>query len=77
MKRNDFLNLLEDILETDENIFTGDEELEALASWNSLTKVSLIAMVDEKFDITLAPSNIDEFKTIQDIVDILGDKIVK
>ena len=77
MKKKDFLNLLEEILEVDENTLTGEEELESLDNWNSLSMISLIAMVDENFDVTLEPTKIAESTTIQDIVDMVGDRIEK
>ena len=76
MQKKEFLNLIEDALEADENTLTGDELLENLDLWDSLAIVTFIAMVDGEFDVTLSPEKIEVAKTIQDLIALLGDKIV-
>ena len=75
MTKKKFLNLLEEALEADENSLTCEDELDGSPLWDSLAIVVFIAMVDENFDVTLSPGNIAEAKTVQDLVDMLGDKI--
>lgn len=75
MTKKEFLSLLEETLEADENSLNGKEELEYLDVWDSLGVVSFISMVDEEFDITLSPEDILKAKTVQGLLDMLGDNI--
>jgi acyl carrier protein len=75
VKQSEFLNLLEETIEADENSLSGKSQLEELDCWDSLAIVTFIAMVDENFDIILSPEKISKSKTIQDLILMLGDKI--
>ena len=75
MTKREFLSELEEILEADPGSLKGDEPLPGLEGWDSLAVVSLIAMVDEQFGVTLSPKEIAKAASIADIVRLLGDKI--
>lgn len=76
MTKQDFLTEIEIVLEADAGTITGEEVLIDLAGWDSLAVLTFIAMVDEKFGITLAASKIAESSTIEDLIRLLGDKIL-
>lgn len=76
MTKKDFLVLIENIIEMDPNTLSGNELISDLERWDSLTVVSFIAMVDEKFSVTLSPQKISAAKSIQDLVVLLGDRII-
>ena len=44
------------------------------AEWTSLTLLSIIAMADEEYDVTLTGDEIRSCKTIQDIFEIVKSK---
>ena len=75
MQRKEFLQLLEEILELDEDTLTGSENLPDLPNWSSLTLIGLIAMVDEEFGITLSPNSILESGNVDGFIALLGDQI--
>ena len=75
MEKNEFLKLLDDLIELDPGTITGEETLESLESWDSLAVMGFIALVDEKFEITLSPKRIAASETVDDLIDLLENKI--
>jgi acyl carrier protein len=76
MTKEEFLGLLEEILEEDPGTLTGTEKLkEQLAGWNSLAVVSFIALVDERFEVALSPKAIAGCKTVNDLIGLLNGKV--
>jgi acyl carrier protein len=67
MTRDEFLVALSELLETDSPL-TGSEELSGLGSWDSLAVISFMAMVDDKWGVTLAPNDIYACKKVDDLV---------
>ena len=74
MKKAEFLNLIEDILEEDRGSYDGSESLEDVG-WDSITFMSFITSVDTQLGLTLAPSDVVQCQTVDDLVKIAGDKI--
>lgn len=75
MTKKEFLSLFEEILEAAPGALTGAEPLQGLEGWDSLAVVSLIAMVDEQFGMTLSPKDIAKAGSIADLIGLLGDKV--
>lgn len=75
MTKQEFLTELEDVLEADAGSIKGDEALTDLEGWDSLAVMAFIAMVNEKFDVTLSASKLADSKNVGDLVALLGDKI--
>jgi acyl carrier protein len=75
MEKKDFLKEIEEIIEADENTLDGSEVLEGLDGWDSLAVMGFIAMVDDNFQITIEVDKIAECETVNDLVDLLGDRI--
>lgn len=65
------LALLEDMLEMDEGSLTPKTVLEDLEEWDSLAMISLVALIDEKFNKKITGKAIKRFKTVQDILDVM------
>lgn len=53
--------------ETDASEFTAETEFKALDEWSSLTALSIIAMVDEEYDISIKGDDIRDSETIEDL----------
>lgn len=75
MKKEDFLLLLDELIEVEPGTLTGQEKLQYLESFDSLAAVGFIALTDEKFGIILSPNKIANCKTIEDLIALVGDKI--
>ncbi|MGJ0290193.1 acyl carrier protein [Aliarcobacter cryaerophilus] len=63
------LELLADLLELQVNEFSPETNLDDLEEWDSLAAISYVVMMDEEFGIVANPTDIKNFKTIQDILD--------
>lgn len=60
--------------ETDACEFTADTEFKSLDEWSSLMALSIIAMVDEEFDIRIKGDDIRSSSTIEDLYHIVISK---
>ena len=60
-------NFAEQFDETDASEFKAETVFKELDEWSSLIALSIIAMVDEEYDVTLKGNDIKEAKTIEDL----------
>lgn len=72
MELKDKLELLDEMLELDAGSLTPENILEELDEWDSLALISLVALIDEKFDKKITGQKIREFKTVQDILNVMN-----
>lgn len=75
MELNDFISKFAFLFdETDENEFKAETVFKGLDEWSSLTALSVIAMVDEEYDVTLRGDYILNANTIEDLFNIVKSK---
>ena len=75
MELNDFISkFAEQFDETDAAEFKAATEFKALDEWSSLTALSIIAMVDEEYDVTLKGDDMRSAVTIEDLFNIVKSK---
>lgn len=68
MELNDFIkNLAEQFDETEISEFTAKTEFKAMEEWSSLIALSLIAMIDEQYDVQIKSEDIRNSNTIEDL----------
>ncbi len=73
---DEFVQLFaEQFEETEENLFAPDTEFRTLDEWSSLISLSIIAMVDEEFDVALKGADVGSAKTIEDLYKIVISKL--
>lgn len=60
--------------DTDASVFTPATKFRELDEWSSLTALSIIAMVDEEYDITLKGDDIRNANTIEDLFNTIKTK---
>lgn len=53
--------------ETPAEAFTPSTEYKTLEEWNSLTALSIIAMIDDSYNKTITGANLRENNTIEDL----------
>ena len=53
--------------ETSEDLFTPETEFHELDEWSSLIGLSVIAMVDEEFDVALRGDDVKTSVTVEDL----------
>ena len=76
MELNDFIaNFAEQFDDTDPEIFNADTSIEDLDEWSSLNALSIIAMVDDEYDVTLKGDDLRKSKTINDLFNIVKSKL--
>jgi acyl carrier protein len=59
--------------ETDVDEFKADTEFKGLVNWNSMMALSIIAMVDDEYGITIKGLDITESETIEDLFNIVQE----
>lgn len=74
MKKADFLIDLEDIFQRDDACNENDL-LESYEEWDSLSKMSLVAYFDRKFNLKLTLKDFDETKIVSDLIKLAGEQI--
>ena len=61
--------------ETDASVFTAETRFRDLEEWSSLIGLSIIAMVDEEYDVTLKGDDIKNAETIEDLFKTVQSKL--
>lgn len=72
MNEKEKLALLEEIMELNEGTLSVGDVLENYVEWDSITALSLIAAVDEKFGKTLSGADVKAMKTVADVLAVMG-----
>lgn len=60
--------------DTDPAEIKADTLFHNLDEWSSLTALSIIAMADEEYDVTLKGNDINDAKTVEDLFNIVKSK---
>lgn len=75
MELNDFIEkFAEQFDETDASEFKADTEFKALDEWSSLSALSIIAMVDEEYDVTIKGDDVKNAETIEDLFNVVKSR---
>lgn len=75
MEIKDFIkNLADQYEDVEVNEFTPETKFKEFDEWSSLTSLSIIAMVDDEYGITLKGDDIRKAVTVQDLFDIAKSK---
>ncbi len=67
------MELLEECMDIDEGTLKMEDELNSFEEWDSVTALSVIAMVDEKFHKTLTGDDMKCCKTVADVVALMQE----
>lgn len=75
MEINEFIkNFASQFDETDASEFTPTTVFKQFDEWSSLIALSLIAMIDEEYEVTIKSDDIKASKTVQDLFDIVKSR---
>ena len=75
MEIKDFIkNLADQYEDVEVNDFTPETKFKEFDEWSSLISLSIIAMVDDEYDITLKGDDIRKVNTVQELFDIIKSK---
>lgn len=61
--------------DTDASVFAADTKFRDLDEWSSLIALSLIAMVDEEYDIALKGDDIRNANTVEDLYNTIKSRL--
>ncbi len=76
MELNDFIEkFAEQFDETDASEFKADTEFKALDEWSSLSALSIIAMIDEEYDVTIKGDDVKNAETIEDLFNVVKSRV--
>lgn len=76
MELKDFIEkFAEQFEETEMNEFGADTRFKELDEWSSLTSLSIIAMVDEEYNVRIKGDDIRAAEVIADLYQIVNSRI--
>ena len=76
MEIKDFIpNFAEQFEDTDASVFTAETKYRELDEWSSLIALSILAMVDEEYDVQLKGEEMKKAQTIQELFNLVQSKI--
>ena len=75
MTIKDFIaNFADQFENTEASVFTPETKFRELDEWSSLLALSILAMVDEEYDVTLKGDDMRAAQTIEDLFNIVSSK---
>ena len=75
MELKEFIeNFAEQFDDTESSEIQADTEYRELDDWTSLTALSIIAMIDEEYDVQLKADEMRKTQTIQELFDLVKSK---
>lgn len=76
MELKEFIeNFADQFDDTDVSEFMAETKFKELDEWSSLIALSVIAMVDEEYDVTIKGDDIRNSNTIEDLYNIVKSKV--
>ena len=75
MELNNFINnFATQFEETDVSVFTAGTEFKNVKEWSSMMALSIIAMVDEEYEVAIKGDDIRNSQTIEDLYNLVKSK---
>ncbi|MCQ2497595.1 MAG: phosphopantetheine-binding protein [Lachnospiraceae bacterium] len=71
MTEREKLAMLEEMLELEEGALNVDMELDDIEEYDSMSKLSLIVLMEDEFGVKLDANTIRGFKTVGDILKLM------
>ena len=72
--KNFIQNFTDQFEDTDASVFTAETKYRELDEWSSLIALSILAMIDEEYDIQLKGEEMRATNTIQELFDLVASK---
>jgi len=71
MTNQEKIVMLEEMMELESGTLQENTNLTELEEWNSLAKLSFIALMDETFNKKVSAEEMKKFKNVKDILDFM------
>ena len=76
MELQDFINKFsEQFDDTEISVFKPDTHFKELEDWSSLVALSVIAMIDEEYDVTVTGDDMKQQATIGDLYNLVSSRL--
>jgi len=76
MELKEFIeNFADQFDDTDASEIQASTEFKELDEWTSLIALSIIAMVDEEYDVTIKGNDIRDSKTVEDLFNVVKSRM--
>lgn len=72
MTNQEKLGILEEMMELEKGTLQEDGMLSDIVEWNSLAKLSFIALMDETFGKKVSADEMKQFRSVKDILNFMG-----
>ena len=75
MEIKDFIeNFADQFEDTDASVFNAETKFRELDEWSSLLALSILAMIDDEYDIQLKADEMRQTNTIQELFELVSSK---
>ena len=68
-------NFADQFDDTETSVFTPETEFKELEEWSSLPALSVIAMIDEEYDVKIKGDDVRNSQTINDLYEIVKSRL--
>lgn len=75
MNIDKFIVNMAEALEVDSSELRATTEFKDLASWDSLAALSVIAMIDESFNVSVGGDDLEKSTTLGDLWDLVAKRL--
>jgi len=72
--KNQLINIVKEALDIEEETIELNTQFDSLDTWDSLGKLSLIALIDESFNVQISDKEFNSFETLDDLYTALKSK---
>ena len=70
-----FLETIKEALEVEDVEVKLDDNLADFDSWDSISRLSLIALLDENFEVEIADAEFEETETVGDLFNLVKNRV--
>jgi acyl carrier protein len=75
MKIEKFVTDIAEALEMDSAQLSAETEYKELANWDSLAALSVIAMTDENYNVSIGGDDIEKSRTVNELWDLVSKRM--
>lgn len=71
MSEQEKIEMLEELFDLEDGHLTPDMELGEIEEYDSMTKLSLIVMMDDEFGVSLTGDDLKKLSTVKDLLNLM------
>ena len=71
MKKTEFIEKFAEAIDVEVSVLTPETEFRTLDEWDSMAYLSVIAMIDEEYDMQIEQLEFKKLLTLQDLMDYI------